>query len=268
MLNPDLKGEAIQSELRKITLNEIERHREYDQVEYDPLGDMPDTVEICSIGSFPSISQSLDKLNPNNPDKGNLDPKLIQYFVYEFCSDGKQNVYVFRRHNKLKSLRRGFFASFMDNSQLVKIESSQLLGIDDSVDLIIFKDEVAIFNHVAFERIFDIKDEFLKSATSVLEKSTLSTQFVDYERFCDDLLSNMNYVKRVSKLQTNKKFAFTVEMEKTKEVIARFKLNIVIDENDKFVYGDKSQLGDYVNLMQDAYYQTLIGGEDGIDSRR
>ena len=268
VLNPDLKGEEIQSELRKIVLNEIKRHNEYNQVNYDPLGVSPDTVEICKTDSFPSISLLLNKLNPDCPDKGKLDPELIQFFVYEFCSDVRQGVYIFRRHNKLKSLRRGFFASFMNNSQLEKIESSQLLGIDDAIDLIIFKDEVAIFNHVAFERIFDIKHEFLKSAINILENSNLSTHVKNYKRFYEDLLSNMNYVRRVSKLDTNKSFEFTVEMEKTKKVVERFELNIIIGEDDKFVYGDKSQLGDYVNLMQDAYYETLIGGVDGIDSRR
>ena len=39
-------------------------------------------------------------------------------------------------------------------------------------------------------------------------------------------------------------------------------------KNEKLVYSEKSQLGDFVNFMQDAYYLTLIGDAPGVDERR
>lgn len=56
-------------------------------------------------------------------------------------------------------------------------------------------------------------------------------------------------------------------LDKTKEVIDAFNLEIKLD-NDKLFYERKEQVADFINLMQDSYYKTLIGEEKGIDDRK
>lgn len=53
----------------------------------------------------------------------------------------------------------------------------------------------------------------------------------------------------------------------TKDVIEQFDLDIEVN-NGKLIYRDETQIGNFVNLMQDSYYRTLIGNQNGIDEKR
>ena len=50
-------------------------------------------------------------------------------------------------------------------------------------------------------------------------------------------------------------------------MIEKFALDIEV-ENGVLIYRDETQVGNFINLMQDSYYQTLIGEENGIDENR
>ena len=149
------------------------------------------------------------------------------------------------------------------------MQTKNSLGIDVNLDIIIEDDEIAIINHMSFERIFNLKEEFLNTAEKVLDDSKLQEKIVNYDKFKDDALNNLSYVKRISKLiSRDNALVFLDEIDKTKEVIEEFGLGIRINDNNQFLYDEKSQLGDFINLMQDAYYKTLIGEKKGTDERR
>ena len=61
--------------------------------------------------------------------------------------------------------------------------------------------------------------------------------------------------------------AFLDKIDKTKAVIDQFDLDIEVS-NDQLIYRDDTQIGNFVNLMQDSYYRTLIGEQNGIDEKR
>jgi len=271
---PHLDGSEIPNELLRITLDELEKYEIMNIESYNPLGVSADAIEECDVKDFQCVESFLEKLENDIRTPGNIDPIDIYFFVYKFyICDEKNNqenvIYIMRRHNRLKNLRKGFWARFSGGEEFKKISSNELVGIDSQIDLLIYNNKMIIFNHFSFERIFDISNEFIELATKVLKKSELREKILNYDEFVKDLLDNLNYVKRISKLDENKSFAFIDNIPKTKAVVKKLKLkDIIIDENNMFHYTDKSQLGEYVNLMQDAYYETLIGGENGIDFRR
>lgn len=57
------------------------------------------------------------------------------------------------------------------------------------------------------------------------------------------------------------------KIDKTRDVIKQFNLDIEVS-NGKLIYRDETQIGNFVNLMQDSYYKTLIGDQKGIDEKR
>lgn len=150
-----------------------------------------------------------------------------------------------------------------------KLDASKLLGIDATVDIIVDGHDILIIQHTAFERIFDLDREFVEAAKEVLSNSKLGEKIEGFKQLKEDLLDNGSYVKRVSKLKNRKNaMVFLDAPENTKKAIDEFKLNIPISSSNKYVYTGKSQLGEFINLMQDAYYKTIIGGEKGTDERR
>lgn len=75
-------------------------------------------------------------------------------------------------------------------------------------------------------------------------------------------------MKRLAKLYKNKGVtAFLDKIDKTRDVIKQFNLDIEVS-NGMLIYRDETQIGNFVNLMQDSYYRTLIGNQNGIDEKR
>ena len=61
--------------------------------------------------------------------------------------------------------------------------------------------------------------------------------------------------------------AFLEKIDRTKSVIDQFNLDIEVNKG-QLIYRDETQIGNFVNLMQDSYYKTLIGNQNGIDEKR
>ena len=53
------------------------------------------------------------------------------------------------------------------NDELTAMDNN-FIGIDDTVDILVFDKSVYIFNHVSLERIFQYKDEFLAKTSEAL----------------------------------------------------------------------------------------------------
>ncbi|MDT4039508.1 DUF4868 domain-containing protein, partial [Staphylococcus aureus] len=60
---------------------------------------------------------------------------------------------------------------------------------------------------------------------------------------------------------------FLNKIDVTKKINVDYNLNLTFDGN-QIVYEEKSQAKHIIALMQDAYYETYIGEEQGTDSRR
>lgn len=259
-------GKGADYKIRVIVENALQSIEELNQTTYNPIGGLSDSIEICSLKNYKNVKDLLESFNkPGN--SSNIQSEKIHFIVYEFSKDNKKTFFI-RKYNKIQALKKGFIGHLLNN-KFDYLQTKNSLGIDVNLDVIIEDDEIAIINHISFERIFNLKDEFFNTAEKVLNDSKLQKKIVNYDKFKDDALNNLSYVKRISKLiSKDNALVFLDEIDKTKKVIEEFGLGIRINDNNQFLYDEKSQLGDFVNLMQDAYYKTLIGEKKGTDERR
>lgn len=133
--------------------------------------------------------------------------------------------------------------------------------------------KVYIDNHVALERIFYINEEFKDKANIILNRIERTEKVKNFMTVKDKLLNNGRFVRRIAKLSSDNDRAilFIESIENTKLAIEQFSLPIIYNEKTgqfEVDYNDLSQLNVLVNLMQDAYYKTMIGGDRGEDPHR
>ena len=145
-----------------------------------------------------------------------------------------------------------------------------MVGIDDKIDFIIYNNNIYVLYHVAFERIFNLTEGFHNAAVSVLKRKELGNSIKNFDKLREDILDNLSYIKRVSKLSKDDNETSTLflkNLDETKAVIDEFNLDIEVDRNNMIIYDNKTQLGNFINLMQDSYYRTLIGKRKGCNER-
>lgn len=259
-------GNDSKEKIREIALEVLKKCEKYSIEKYNPIGAISNTLEKTTIEEFEMVKELIDSLEkPGVSD--DITAEDVNFVIYEFRTM-KGISYFMRRYTKLQIFKKGFLGRLMDD-KFEKLDASKLLGIDATVDIIVDGHDILIIQHTAFERIFDLDGEFVEAAKEVLSNPKLGEKIEGFKQLKEDLLDNGSYVKRVSKLKNRKNaMVFLDAPENTKKAIDEFRLNIPISPSNKYVYTGKSQLGEFINLMQDAYYETIIGGEKGTDERR
>lgn len=259
-------GNHSKEKIREIALEVLKKCEKYSIEKYNPIGAISNTLEKTTIEEFKKVKELIDSLEkPGVSD--DIAAEDVNFVIYEFRTM-KGISYFMRRYTKLQIFKKGFLGRLMDD-KFEKLDASKLLGIDATIDIIVDGRDILIIQHTAFERIFDLDREFVEAAKEVLSNPKLDEKIEGFKQLKEDLLDNGSYVKRVSKLKNRKNaMVFLDAPENTKKAIDEFRLNIPISPSNKYVYTEKSQLGEFINLMQDAYYKTIIGGEKGTDERR
>lgn len=197
----------------------------------------------------------------------NIDPNSFDFFTYEIKDKNNKSIYVFRKINRMKALKKGILGE-VANGSFSKIKSSKLLGIDNAVDFIVIDDKIFIFHHISLERVLKLSDKFKDKAKEVLSNDEFPQKIKNFDKLKEKALENGNYVKRLAKLYKDGGVTtFLKKIDKTRDVIKQFNLDIEVS-NGKLIYRDETQIGNFVNLMQDSYYKTLIGDQKGIDEKR
>ena len=92
----------------------------------------------------------------------------------------------------------------------------------------------------------------------------------NFDQFEDDCLNDKRFIKILSKLSkdnTNFESAFS-NFQNIREVIDLFELEIdIIEGKDPMLrYEGKYQLMDFLRIIQDSYYKSLIRERAGIDN--
>ena len=263
--------EPISVQLKEIVEKQLFGCTSQSQENYNVVGSNDDTLEIADFKEYrDKIKMVLNAINVPN-QKFRFANDNFDFFIYEFCMDDEignaKKVFVFRRTKKFKSFTKGFIGRLVEG-HFKKIVENKLLGNDGLIDLVIYDNEVLILQHIAFERIFHLSDEFTELAKKVLDNKEFSEKITNFSELRSAALHNRSYIKRLSKLDSsNTSTLFLKNLQNTKAVIDEFKLDIDITD-DQMQYRDETQIGNFINLMQDAYYKTLIGNTPGLDERR
>lgn len=259
--------DVVQKEIINIIKNQVKYYNEQNLKRYNIVGVMDDTVEFANVSDFTNeLDKIFNSLKRPVTDK-KINPNTYDFFTYELKNKNGDSIYIFRKINRMKTLKKGIIGRLAEGC-FEKIESSKLLGIDDAIDFIVIDDKIFIFRHISLERVLKLKDQFKDKAEKVLSNTEFTEKIKNFDELKKKALGNGNYVKRLAKLYKNKGVtAFLDKIDKTRDVIKQFNLDIEVS-NRMLIYRDETQIGNFVNLMQDSYYRTLIGNQNGIDEKR
>lgn len=262
---------TVKSNVQQDIINLIEKQIEFYSGQslktYDIVGALDNVVEVAKLDDFNNEFHMIVKSLGQPNSYHNIDPNDFDFFTYEMNDKKGNPIYIFRRINRMKALKKGILGR-LQSGIFSQIKSSNLLGIDNAIDFLVFNDQIFIFHHISLERVLKLKDKFKTKAEEVLSNSEFTKKIKNFDNLKEKALENGNYVKRLAKLHGDKGVtAFLDKIDKTKAVIDQFDLDIEVS-NGQLIYRDDTQIGNFVNLMQDSYYRTLIGEQNGIDEKR
>lgn len=273
VINPDITPK-FEKELLEMIEKELELYTGMRKVDYNIVGSDTDVIEITKIYDYSNVIDSLinSLKNPNTLSK--IRNVTFDFFVYNVCFENlNKELFFFRKIRRFKTFTKGFVGSLVEGIFEKITDGNNLLATDGKIDFAMDDTNVYIFQHISFERVFDLKNEFSVKAKSVLDNVEKMNKIEGFEELRESAMENANYIKRLAKISneanSNTATLFLEDLKRTKRVIDKFNLDIEVDVTEgKMKFNNKSQTSNYINLMKDAYYETLIGNVKGIDERR
>lgn len=239
-----------------------------EEVDFNPSGQLVDQYSVCDYDYVGNFEEVLDLFNNTSEEEFRADQ--ISYLIFRLRVNKEDEplkyVYLFRRNNKLKSIRKGFWIRKVTDTYS-KLESD-LIGIDGNIDAIAYDGELAFFAHIAAERFFNLREKFQQNAREILSEIRSGNTIENFDEFQEDCLNDARVTRRLTKMQSNPEIIelFHDHFENAEEVVELFDLNIIFNEDkSKILYTETSQLTDITMLMRDAYYRTVLADRKGID---
>ncbi|WP_066895642.1 Kiwa anti-phage protein KwaB-like domain-containing protein [Clostridium nigeriense] len=227
-------------------------------IEFNPIGKADCTIEKLKV---PDVEGLVNIINMRR-DKSNFttsfeDLREINAYILE-VKMGDENLKIFRRYSKSKSLSKGMFLKVF-SEQFTKLKEN-IFQIDNIVDFIVINDElIIIFNRYAFEVITNYKDNYFLNLDTALEEISRSNLINNIEQFEEDCKESTKIAKQFTKAMQDNSINLILEnIQEVSDAIREAELPIEFI-NNKFQYESKEQLSILVALLSDKYAKTLIG---------
>lgn len=245
------------------------RNNEKETTEYNPIIAQKDIIEFIPNDSINGLADMLYNIE-NTDTTDNIKKFKAKFMILQYEYDGTE-LFIVRRMFGENKLDQSLLAKWQDG-YYDQIESDNSFFIDNEIDMIISKDTTYIYHHISVERVFFMIEEFRGNAEKVLkvveEKS--EGKIKNFNSIKEKIIDHGRNVRRVAKLfeNDNRSTLFLDNFNTTIETIRNLKLNINITEEDGETLidiTDDTEINELINLMQDSYYKTIIGGRDGID---
>lgn len=264
-------SEDLQKELKNLMIKALENVREVDQREFSPIGTIEGYVETFmtqNVDSFDDIYRSMNEDYVIRKEITNKEISKLTFYCLKIGLGNEGDVLFFRRVTKFNNLQKkgGILGSF-SAGDFEKLHGS-LLGIDPSLDLVIFGEEILILNHISFERIFSIGEQYQEKANQTLELVERAKRINNFEQFKEDCLNDGRITRALTKIlnEENRIHQVFENFANVIQVIDIFELNIELEEgNTKILYEDKTQLMDITRLIRDSFYRSIINNREGVD---
>lgn len=262
-------SEPLQSELKSNVIKTLVSAKESEQREFNPIGSIEGCIETYTTGEVESYNEIIESMTEGTVIRRKITTEEISrltFYCLKINIDDQDEILVFRRVTKFNRLAKGVIGRFF-NQEFIKLEPD-LLGLDGNVDIIIYKEEMLILNHISLERIFSVHDQFREKANQTLDLVARSNKIKNFEQFREDCLADMRVTRALTKLLNEEQRVENCfeNFDNVIRVIDIFELEIELtDNNTILVYENKGQLMDMTRLIRDSYYQTFIAERRGID---
>ena len=233
-------------------------------VDYQAVGVLDGEIEQIKVSDvIPDKEEQLERVFVINiSDEKKFDWGNVDYYVIEIEAQGKV-LKLYRQFQKMKRLRKGIMLQTFSD-ELVRMDSD-FIAIDETVDILEWEKELLIFNHIALERIFGYRDLFEKKTKEAIGIIKNKDIFENIEEFQEACMRDGRIQKRFTNIMQNERLPlFFKNLNKVPKLIKDLNLHLEFSDSGKLLYTDRKQLYEITNLMNDAYFRSLLADRIGV----
>lgn len=233
---------------------------EYQQAVYNPNVVEEESIP-CGDLTVANAGEILEEIE-NGERHGNLhelELERINFYYIKFQVNNEE-IYIFKRFNKLKKIRNGLFG-FIEDNTFHRIENGDFYSIDRDIDIIIYQNEMLIINRFALQTIFNLQDYFYQKTIEALDYLENQDVIENFHEFREDCLNDRLASRRMTKIVATegRLEGFVRNQDLLPTIINEAALNIELNENGNIIYNsDRETRSQILYCLADAYYRSML----------
>lgn len=274
LYTPEVKGN-VQLDLLEFFNKFFHRSeaRNKEQEEYDVVVTKTNKQYLTSRSSdFDGIKIFIDKIKNNDfldDTEGISESEFIAYGIKVMFLDDSYFCYIGEFTSISKVTKMGLIGN-LTNNQLKRLNKKNVFGFNPKMSLMIYEDEILISNVRMFEICCDMKKEFIKKSKEVINKINeygVINNIDQLDITCD---GDSRIARRLTKMYSDPERveAFFSNVDKVDEVLNSKKFKDKFEgieyRNGKLEYDPKYRQ-QFITLIADAAYRSVVGGQERID---
>ncbi|WP_288531553.1 Kiwa anti-phage protein KwaB-like domain-containing protein, partial [uncultured Secundilactobacillus sp.] len=249
---------TVKAGLLKPIAEYLKKYEKMDARKYDPITQKAECIEVVDsneISEYPSFIDSIGE-NPITDYKKRM--YKIDFYVLTCESDSGERVYLVRKFDGLKTLKRKVY-SVIDGS-LNQIDD-EVIGIDNKADLVIMGEKIGIITHNSLKSLFNIRYAMQKRVKKILTPVKNSGKVDEYDKFERMIRSDGRYTSEVINMKNHgRDFSKPLDNEsKVLKTIKDFNLESKVEydsDSHKIILSKTEDIHALLRLLSDYYYKT------------
>jgi hypothetical protein len=220
--------DKVKEEFRSRYLELLEKEIDTSEEYYSPSNIEENSILIYETNKIYDIDRILETRSA-----GKLDFKRQYDFTYmRFGNNKMQELYVFRLYPHSKFLNKSKLKSLWITDDVLEFSKKDTLVIDTSIDCVVFDQKIAIVNLKNFEKIYDLRQYYLKQSNEVFRyfKSNTDYQIANIEKLKTACEKNYTLLRKMSSIQQMKIYS-SLTLARIKQFNKQKNLDIKIENN-------------------------------------
>ncbi len=191
-------------------------------------------------------------------EESSLTIDKMDYFAYCIEIQNEQLI-ILGKVNRINHFRSGFVMKLISGNE-IEISKNDKFGINDQIGLIIYKDDIFIFQKSFFENFFDLEEKFKKEAIEHIADLNKSGYFTGLDLYLEKVKNNKSITRKISKalddFRKNNDSFQKIDVEDFKKrvgVIMEHDPNIILKGN-KIIIDENTEMDSITKLVTDDYF--------------
>lgn len=227
---------------------------------------------ICETSKYDGVNNFYDKFDKQKHYSSTKDKNITNFIAYAlkiYISDDDYVCFI-GAFTSLSRIKKAKFVGNLKDEKLTKVNSEYMFGLNPTMALLMYDNEVIINNIPIFEKCCEMDTEFKKNASEVIDTIDKYGVINGIEEFKNTVQDDERIARRLTKMNQDPERvkSFFSNIRSVRKVLNDKSFKERFD-GIKFVNGkleykpEKRQ--QFVTLIADAAYESIVGKQKRID---
>lgn len=218
---------------------------------------------LCSnIIEIPKLNYFLSETTNASLFDANADNIIdLNFYIIKIFLNGNDSVYIFKKYQTIKQFYRTKVLGFWNNVFKEEDNEKFLLLETNNIDFFVYGKQAYVDNVFFFQNITNENATDFQKSQATIQALNNIIPIENIDGLIEDMENNARVKRALLNISNNLDIISTLTIQKVRDIINNFGLNVEINASNKLVYDSKNKY-EVLDIFQDNYLTSQMTQSD------